>query len=112
MPRQTISGKTTSGNETLTADCEDTQGTNIEWQIHFTLFERAKRTDPFGDPIVKLDVDVRTSLAASAEAMAQSHPTPEQAAEIVGPVAEDAKAVKKQEITTPEFYESAQSVLA
>ena len=91
---------------------KNTTGTDIQWQIHFTLFERAKRTDPFGDPIVKLDVDVHTSLAASAEALAHSKPTPEQAAEIVGPVSEDAKAVKANQITKPEFDESAQSVLS
>src|SRR5258707_12201374 len=61
---------------------KNTTGTDIEWQIHFTLFERTKRTDPFGDAIVKLDVDVHTSLAANAEVLAHSKPTPEQAAEI------------------------------
>ena len=25
---------------------KNTTGTDIQWQIHFTLFERAKRTDP------------------------------------------------------------------
>ena len=55
---------------------KNTTGTDIQWQIHFTLFERTKRTDLFGDPIVKLDVDVHTSLAANAEALAHSKPTP------------------------------------
>src|SRR6266496_104474 len=73
---------------------KDTKGTDVEWQIHFSLFERAKRTDDFGDAIVKVDVDVHSSLADNAEALAQSKPTPEQAGEIVGPVSEDAKALK------------------
>jgi hypothetical protein len=90
---------------------KDTKGTDIEWQIHFSLFERAKRTDAFGDPIVKVDVDVHTSLNGAAEQLAQSKPTPEQAGEIIGPVAEDAKALKAKEINKPEFDESAQSVL-
>src|ERR1051325_6249990 len=64
---------------------KDTKGTDVEWQIHFSLFERAKRTDDFGNPIVKVDVDVKTSLAAAAEALAHSKPSPEQAGEIVGP---------------------------
>src|SRR5437870_3777036 len=64
---------------------KDTKGTDIEWQIHFSLFERAKRTDAFGDAIVKVDVDVHTSLNAAAEQLAQSKPTPEQAGEIIGP---------------------------
>src|SRR5262245_59736216 len=50
------------------------------WEIHFTLFERLKRTDPFGDPIVKLDVVVDTELSSQAEAMAHTKPTAEQAA--------------------------------
>jgi hypothetical protein len=90
---------------------KDTKGTDIEWQIHFSLFERAKRTDDFGDPIVKVDVDVKTSLAAAAETLAHTKPTPEQAGEIVGPVSEDAKALKAQEISKAEFDESAQNVL-
>jgi len=90
---------------------KDTKGDDIEWQIHFTLFERAKRTDDFGDPIVKLDVDVHTSLFVNAEALAHSKPTPEQAAEIVGPVSEDAKSLKANQISKSEFDESAQSVL-
>lgn len=87
-------------------------GAATRWEIHFTLFERAQRTDPFGDPVVKLDVTVDTELESSAEALAHSKPTPEQAAEIVGPVADDAKAVKSQELSKQEFDESAQSVLA
>jgi len=90
---------------------KDTKGTDVEWQIHFSLFERAARTDDFGDPIVKVDVDVHSSLAPNAEALAQSKPTPEQAAEIVGPVSEDAKALNAEEISKSEFDESAQSVL-
>lgn len=90
---------------------KDTQGGQVEWQIHFSLFERAKRTDDFGPPIVKVDVDVKTELQANADALAHSKPSPEQAAEIVGPVSEDAKALKKNEISKPEFDESAQTVL-
>jgi hypothetical protein len=90
---------------------KDTKGSDVQWQIHFTLFERAKRTDPFGDPVVKLDVNVDTTLAVNAEAMAHSKPTPEQAAEIIGPVSEDAKAAKADPSTKPDFDESAQTVL-
>jgi hypothetical protein len=50
-------------------------------------------------------------LSSNAEALAHSKPTPEQAAEIVGPVSEDAKALKANQITKPEFDESAQTVL-
>jgi len=90
---------------------KDTKGNQVEWQIHFSLFERAKRTDDFGPAIVKVDVDVKTELHPNAEALAHSKPTPEQAGEVVGPVAEDAKALKAKQITKPEFDESAQNVL-
>jgi hypothetical protein len=86
-------------------------GTDIEWQIHFKLFERDSRTAEFGDPIVKLDVTVDTALAPAAETLAHSKPTPEQSAEIVGPVADDAKAVKSGDLSKTEFDESAQSVI-
>ena len=90
---------------------KDTKGDKVEWQIHFSLFERAKRTDDFGAAIVKVDVDVKTELHSNAELLAHSKPTPEQAGEIVGPVADDAKALKAKEITKSEFDESAQSAL-
>ena len=83
----------------------------VEWQIHFTLFERAKRTDPFGDAIVKLDVKVDIAEFHNAEALAHSKPSPEQAGEIVGPVAEDAKAVKSGDLEKADFDASAQSVM-
>jgi hypothetical protein len=60
---------------------------------------------------VKVGVDVKTALSTGAEALAQSKTTPEQAAEIVGPVSEDAKALKAREISKAEFDESTQSVL-
>lgn len=89
-----------------------TQAAGVHWEIHFTLFERTKRTDPFGDPVVKLDVKVDTALSSAAEDLAHNKPTPAQAAEIVGPVADDAKAVKAGDLPKSEFDESAQGVMA
>lgn len=105
---------TTNGLRRVIFGLEKKPGTATgvtHWEIHFTLFERAKRTDPFGDAIVKLDVEVDTELSTQAELMAQNKPTPEQSAEIVGPVAEDAKALKANELSKEEFDQSAQGVL-
>src|SRR5689334_11017183 len=66
---------TTDGLRQVTFGLEkDTRGSDVEWQIHFKLLERASRTDPF-DTIVTLDVDVKTSLIPQAEAMAHTKPT-------------------------------------
>src|SRR5215471_544710 len=89
---------TTDGLRQVTFGLEkDTKGTDIEWQIHFKLLERAKKTDTF-DTIVTLDVDVKTSLIPQAEAMAHNKPTADQAAHIVGPLADDAKLVNSGDL--------------
>ena len=96
---------------------KDTVGEEVTWQIHFTLFERAKRTDPFGDPLVKLDVKLKTALFKKADTLAQSQPSAQQSAQLVGPVAEDAKAVKdavtpaEKALAKADFDESSQGVI-
>lgn len=102
---------TTDGLRQVTFGLEkDTKGTDIEWQIHFKLLERARKTDPF-DTIVQLDVDVDTSLVPQAEAMAHSKPTADQAAHIVGPLADDAKLVQSGDLDKPVFDDEAQQAL-
>lgn len=47
-----------------------TKGTaegNVTWTINFELFDRASKTDEFGEPIVKLDVSVKAKNNALAE---------------------------------------------
>jgi hypothetical protein len=89
---------------------KDTQGTDVEWQIHFKLLERSQKTDPF-DIIVSLDVDVKTSLIPQAETMAHGKPTPEQAAHIVGPLADDSKLVATKDLPKHTFDEEVQQTL-
>src|SRR6266478_482380 len=59
---------------------KDTQddGT-VNWKITFQLFERAKKSDPFGDAIVDLLVEVDTKLNNKAQIMADNGMTPPQA---------------------------------
>jgi hypothetical protein len=70
---------------------KDTQGDDEKWRITFQLFERAKKTDPFGDAIVDLEVDVDNKLNNKAENMADNGMTPKQSAFALGPAADTAK---------------------
>jgi hypothetical protein len=63
----------------------------VKWTITFQLFEREKKTDPFGDPIVDLRVEVETKLHRKAQAMADNGMTPKQAAYAIGPGADKSK---------------------
>src|ERR1044072_1338687 len=74
-----------------------TSGNVVVWTINFQLFERAKRTDPYTDPIVSLDVEVDKALNAKAEKAAQGL-SAGQSAHALGPAAEDAKAAENGEI--------------
>jgi len=67
------------------------EGEVAKWKIVFQLFERAKKSDPFGDAIVDLLVEVDTKLNNKAQKMADDGMTPSQAAYAMGPGADKAK---------------------
>lgn len=91
---------------------KSTQGTEIKWTINFQLFERAKKTDDFGDAIVDVDVEVDTGLNDQAEAVAhQASLTPPQSAHAVGPAADDAKAAKAGTIDQGDANDTIQDTL-
>jgi hypothetical protein len=46
---------------------KDTQGTTVIWKINFDLFEREKKTDPWGDAMVHVDIEVDKVLQPKAE---------------------------------------------
>jgi hypothetical protein len=87
-----------------------TSGTTVQWTINFQLFERAKKSDPFGDPIVSLDVEVDKALNAKAEKAAKGL-TAGQSAHALGPAAEDAKAAEDGEIDQEEAQQTVQNTL-
>ena len=87
-----------------------TSGTVVQWTINFQLFERAKKSDPFGDPIVSLDVEVDKALNAKAEKAAQGL-TAGQSAHALGPAAEDAKAAEAGEIDQEDAEQTVQNTL-
>ena len=87
-----------------------TSGTTVKWTINFQLFERAKKSDPFGDPIVSLDVEVDKALNAKAEKAAKGL-TAGQSAHALGPAAEDAKAAESGEIDEGDAQDTIQNTL-
>jgi hypothetical protein len=85
---------------TLKKDTQDDG--SIQWQIGFQITERGKKSDPFGDPIVDLLVEVDGKLNGRAQAMAEKGMTSAQSAFACGPAADTAKdpnvsEAKKQE---------------
>ena len=88
-----------------------TGGNNVVvWTINFQLFERAKKSDPFGDAIVTLDVEVDKALNAKAEKAAKGL-TAGQSAHALGPAAEDAKAAESGEIDEADAQQTIQNTL-
>jgi hypothetical protein len=63
----------------------------VSWKITFQLFERAKKSDPFGDALVDLLVEVDSKLNSKAQAVADDGMTPGQAAFALGPASDTAK---------------------
>ena len=87
-----------------------TSGTTVSWTINFQLFERARKTDPYGDAIVTLDVEVDKALNSKAE-KASKGLTAGQSAHALGPAADDAKAAQDGEIDEEEAQQTVQNTL-
>ena len=85
-------------------------GKIVQWTIDFQLFERAKKTDPYGDAIVTLNVEVDKALNAKAE-KASKGLTAGQTAHALGPAADDAKAAQDGEIDQDEAQDTVQNTL-
>ena len=90
---------------------KDTDPNNvISWTIHFQLFERTKKTDPYTDAIVTLDVQVDQALNSKAD-KASKGLTPGQSAHALGPAADDAKAAGDGEIDQSDAEDTIQNTL-
>ena len=87
-----------------------TAGNIVKWSIDFQLFERSKKTDPWGDAIVTLNVDVDKKLFPKAEVAAQGL-NPNQSAHLLGPAADDAAAAEAGEIEPEEAQDTVQDTL-
>ena len=82
----------------------------VSWQIDFQLFERSKKTDPWGDAIVTLNVQVDKKLFPKAEQAVQGL-TPAQSAHALGPAADDARAAADGEIEQADAEDTVQNTL-
>jgi hypothetical protein len=63
----------------------------VSWKIAFQLFERAKKSEHFGDALVDLLVEVDSKLNSKAQSMVDDGMTTSQAAFAIGPAADTAK---------------------
>jgi len=87
-----------------------TSGKVVVWTIDFQLFERAKKTDPYGDAIVTLNVEVDKALNAKAEKASQGL-SAAQSAHALGPAADDARAAQDGEIDQADAEQTVQNTL-
>ncbi len=90
---------------------KDTQGDDVLWKINFQLFERDKKSDPYGDALIDLDVEVDARLNKKAEDTAHNGLSPAQAAHALGPAADDARAAAAGEIDQEEASDTVQAIL-
>lgn len=91
---------------------KDTEGDEVTWTIIFQLFERAKTSDAYGDPLVDVSVEVDQKLHKQAEAVANKKAlTPGQAAHAIGPAADDTKAAREGTISQDEASDAIQATL-
>lgn len=85
-------------------------GNKVHWTIGFQLFQRAKKTDPFGDALVDLLVEVDTDLNDKADKTSKKM-TKAQQRHALGPAADTAKDAKEGNATEEEAKESIQDTL-
>lgn len=86
----------------------------VTWSLDFSLFEREKKTDEFGDPLVKLEaVIVKKANFDKAEATALTGRfKAEQTEHALGPAANDAKRFKEGKIPREKAEATAERTIA
>ncbi len=88
-----------------------TAADSVVWTINFRLLERDKKTDEFGDPLVKLTVVVDKKNHDNAEITAKKGLNSPQADHLLGPASVDAKRFKAGKITEDKANATAQRTL-
>ena len=78
---------------------KSTEGEEVHWVIEFQFLQRDKRTDPFGDPLVKLAIDVRKTNNEFAEETAMKGLNSPQSAHLLGAGLTDAQRLREGKIT-------------
>ena len=75
----------------------DTEG--VHWVIEFQFLQREKKTEEFGDPLVKLKVDVKKANNAAAEETAVKGLNSAQSEHLLGPTMVAAERLNKGKTT-------------
>ena len=78
---------------------KSTDEEEVTWVIEFQFLQRDKKTDPFGDPLVKLKIDVKKSNNDLAEVTADKGLNSPQAAHLLGAGLSDAQRLRDGKIT-------------
>jgi hypothetical protein len=87
----------------------DDEGTH--WVIEFQFLQRDKKTDPFGDPLVQLAIDVKKSNEAAAEETAARGLNTPQATHLLGPGVTDTQRFRDGKITEERLAATVQRTL-
>ena len=78
---------------------KNVDGDEIQWVIDFKFFQRDKKSDEFGDPLVSLKADVKKTNNEAAEATANKGLNASQSEHLLGPGVIAAQRLKEGKIT-------------
>jgi len=84
----------------------------VTWTIDFRLFEREQKTVDFGDPIVKLAVEVQAKYADRAEVTAQKGLSTAQVDHLLGPALRGARRLAQGELAQEKVEATVERTLA
>lgn len=90
---------------------KNTEGTKVTWVINFEMYEKDKKTDPWGEAIVDVDVEVQKVLHPNAEKIAVKGMSAGAQAHALGPAADDQKAAQAGEIPQTKADRTTQNTL-
>lgn len=78
---------------------KSTEDEEVRWVIEFQFLQRERKSDPFGDPLVTLSIDVTRANTALAEETAIKGLNSRQSAHLLGPGLTDAQRLHEGTIT-------------
>ena len=90
---------------------KSTEDEEAHWVIEFQFLQRDKKTDPFGDPLVKLAIDVKKSNEEAAEETAAKGLNNPQATHLLGAGVSDAQRFREGKIPEDRLAATVQRTL-
>ena len=91
---------------------KSTEGDEVQWVIEFQFLQREKKTEEFGDPIVKLKVDVRKAHNPAAEETAVKGLNAPQSEHLLGPAMVAAQRLDQGKTTEDKVAATVERTLA